>query len=511
MGDAKESRPRIIGSPCRARGDACVTFTESYRRITATADACPRFDQPILQNSTSGASPVDSSAVSEFDDDFRPRFLDLLNSHEGERSTSAATWREMKDWLRERIDGDIGIYELNSLSGTYTARMGQALVALPVIAIFLSPEPWSKETKEGQPFVERVERAVASIRGIEAMVLCSGERGAWNVEFVVGPETSQVRRELAAVLGAADRPVRPMGVAGEASVRPPKPTAEWRLRDLADELFLPAGTLDDIEWLLKDKRALVLYGPPGTGKTFLARKIAEKIQPHDRLRSLVQLHPSFGYEEFFEGYRPMGEEHGVALAKKDGPLRTLCRNAQGWPGHPSVLVLDEMNRGNLPRVFGELFFLLEYRDAHVGLMYSPSDRFSLPSDFYLIGTMNTADRSVATLDQALRRRFHFFGMFPGEAPVTGMFRDYLAKKHPTMTWLADLLDRANELLGDRNVAIGPSHFMRRDLDEETARRIWRHSVLPTIRDQFFDDESRAEEEFDFDALRNGDAAAEARS
>jgi 5-methylcytosine-specific restriction protein B len=224
------------------------------------------------------------------------------------------------------------------------------------------------------------------------------------------------------------------------------------------------------------------------------------------VRRLVQLHPSYGYEEFFEGYRPIGEEHGVALAKKDGPLRVLCRNALGWPGHPAVLVLDEMNRANLPRVFGELFFLLEYRDESVGLMYSPGEQFSLPQDFYLIGTMNTADRSVATLDQALRRRFHFFGMFPSEEPVPSMFRGFLTDRHPEMIWLADLLARANTLLADRNVAIGPSHFMRAELDEATARRIWKHSVIPTIRDQFLDDESRADE-FDFDLLRDADDEA----
>jgi hypothetical protein len=201
-----------------------VTFTESYRRITATADARPRFDQPILQNSTSGASPVDRSAVSEFDDDFRPRFLDLLNSHEGERSTSAATWREMKDWLRERIDGDIGIYELNSLSGTYTARMGQALVALPVIAIFLSPEPWSKETKEGQPFVERVEGAVASrhrgdgpLRGTRALETDpSGDRAQ---------EPGSVARRGIPTRGAGQRPRNP-SCRHTVAVRPWRGT-EW--------------------------------------------------------------------------------------------------------------------------------------------------------------------------------------------------------------------------------------------------------------------------------------------
>jgi hypothetical protein len=91
--------------------------------------------------------------------------------------------------------------------------------------------------------------------------------------------------------------------------------------------------------------------------------------------------------------------------------------------------MDEVNRGNLPRVFGELYFLLEYRDESIGLMYSPDERFSLPSNLLLIGTMNTADRSVVGRDQALRRRFDFVGMFPDRPPVAGMLRRYLAANY----------------------------------------------------------------------------------
>ena len=442
------------------------------------------------------------------DQEFATGFISRLNSFDGEVSTSSSMWKELKSWASAEIGGgDVGLYMLNSLSGHFTARLGQALVGRPPVAILLSPDTWAKETREGRAFVERIEDAVANTRSIDAMILCAGEPGNWRVEFVVGPEDSELRRELAEALDTEDRPVKPLGVGtAAASQPPPAPSEEWNLDGLADELFLPVETLREIEWLLRDKKALVFYGPPGTGKTYVAQKIAERIQPHPRLRRLVQLHPSFGYEEFFEGYRPVGEEHGIALAKKDGPLRVVTRNAQGWPGHPSVVVLDEMNRANLPRVFGELFFLLEYRQESVGLMYSPNEQFALPDDFYLIGTMNTADRSVATLDQALRRRFHFFGMFPAEEPVPGMFRRFLAHHHPDMTWLADVLDRANALLSDRNIAIGPSHFMRADLDETTARRVWKHSVMPTIRDQFFDDESQADE-FDFDMLRSGDADA----
>jgi 5-methylcytosine-specific restriction protein B len=211
------------------------------------------------------------------------------------------------------------------------------------------------------------------------------------------------------------------------------------------------------------------------------------------------LHPSYGYEEFFEGYRPAVDASGqMRLRKSAGPLKKLIRTATKLQER-SVLILDEMNRGNLARVFGELYFLLEYRDEQVRLMYSPQKTFSLPDDFTILGTMNTADRSVALLDQALRRRFHFVSLFPGAVPVDGMLRRYLKSTYgSSMDWVADMLAAANAKL-DRNVAVGPSHFMRRDLDEEKVRRIWNHTVLPTIEEFYFGQDTKLEE-FAFDSL-----------
>jgi len=268
---------------------------------------------------------------------------------------------------------------------------------------------------------------------------------------------------------------------------------------LADSLCVPLEWLRDVLWLIEDKRAVVFYGPPGTGKTFIAKRIAEFIQPAEHLRSLVQMHPSYGYEEFFEGYRPAVDAGGqMRLRKSAGPLKKLIRTATKLQER-SVLILDEMNRGNLARVFGELYFLLEYRDEHVRLMYSPQKTFSLPDDFTILGTMNTADRSVALLDQALRRRFHFVSLFPGAVPVDGMLRRYLRSNYgSSMDWVADMLAAANAKL-DRNVAVGPSHFMRRDLDKEKVRRIWDHTVLPTIEEFYFGQDTKLEE-FAFDSL-----------
>lgn len=293
--------------------------------------------------------------------------------------------------------------------------------------------------------------------------------------------------------------------------RPKEPGAAETHGDpsaLADLLCIDEQVVRDWIWLLEDRRALIFYGPPGTSKTFVARRLAEHLQPRRDLRRLVQLHPSFGYEEFFEGYRPVAPDDaeddeerraGLRLKKVDGPLRDLVREAEAAPDEKAIMVLDEVNRGNLPRVFGELFFLIEYRDAEVSLMYSPGEQFRLPKNVFFVGTMNTADRSVAVLDQALRRRFHFVPLFPGEPPVDKMLARFLARHRPEMGHAAKLLDLANQQL-PRHFRIGPSHLMRLDLDETVLEKVWRYSVVPSIAEQFFDREDELEG-LSLDALR----------
>ena len=123
-----------------------------------------------------------------------------------------------------------------------------------------------------------------------------------------------------------------------------------------------------------------------------------------------------------------------------------------------MLVIDEINRGNIAKVFGELYFLLEYRDDAAVLQYS-DEQFELPANLLVIGTMNTADRSIALLDAALRRRFHFVPFFPGKPPVDDLLRRWLRKHKPGLEWVADVVDRANRQLGDAHLAIGHSYFL----------------------------------------------------
>ena len=154
-------------------------------------------------------------------------------------------------------------------------------------------------------------------------------------------------------------------------------------------------------------------------------------------------------------------------------------------------------------MFGELYFLLEYRDEAITLQYQKEgeDKFSLPSNLYIIGTMNTADRSIALVDLALRRRFYFVEFHPDDEPVKGVLRRWLHANHPDMGWVADVVERANELLkDDRHAAIGPSYFMKDDLDDDKVERIWKHSVLPYIEERRFGGDE-VSDDFDLEKLK----------
>ena len=277
------------------------------------------------------------------------------------------------------------------------------------------------------------------------------------------------------------------------------PPPEINLEALAEELYLPVEFLDNIKVLLEDKKQVIFQGPPGTGKTFLAKKLAEHLAGDKNRVTLVQFHPSYAYEDFVEGYRPTleGGQHGFKL--KNGPLLRVAERARNDSEADHFLIIDEINRGNLAKVFGELYFLLEYRDEPVELLYS-EEKFQLPKNLYIIGTMNTADRSIALVDLALRRRFYFVEFRPDKPPIDGLLRRWLSNNAPGLAWVADIVETANAELNDRDAAIGPSYFMKDGLNEEKVKMVWEHNVLPYIEERLFG-EDEVRNRFDFDKLR----------
>ncbi|MET8954755.1 DUF4357 domain-containing protein [Streptomyces sp. NPDC004533] len=280
----------------------------------------------------------------------------------------------------------------------------------------------------------------------------------------------------------------------------PEPTDE-----LAAELLV-----HDVEWLREvrnlfwDERQLVLYGPPGTGKTYLALKLAEFLGGGPEQVKLVQFHPSYSYEDFFEGFRPQEdpETREVAFRLTAGPLRELADLAsrEGNRHIPHFLIVDEINRANLAKVFGELYFLLEYRNKSVRLTYSGDD-FALPPNLFVIGTMNTADRSIALVDAAMRRRFAFVELSPRAEPTSGLLRRWLAEEGKG-TEPADLLDALNSRIDDPDFRIGPSYLMKKGVYREGGlERTWRTKILPLLEEHHYGEGVDVEQRYGLAALR----------
>lgn len=426
--------------------------------------------------------PVSDSEESPDTEGFNRRLNELISLVEDPSSKNSTKWRSLEEFIANVIDLDAGEVVAAYVSDMkhYHNRFKQRTDWTPVRILLADDDGVAADVRaKFEDIANGKQRGTA-----ETLAIVARSPRGWRLTNVY--------------TNAMPTPEAASRLAKAAGLKAPQQLDDELA--LAEALCVPLDWLRDVLWLIEDKKAVVFYGPPGTGKTFIAQRIAEFIQPTGDLRSLVQMHPSYGYEEFFEGFRPDVDGDGqMRLKKTDGPLKKLIETSTERNGR-AVLILDEMNRGNLPRVFGELYFLLEYRDKHAPLMYSPSESFSLPDDFTIIGTMNTADRSVALLDQALRRRFHFVPLFPGNVPVDGMLRRYLQSHYgDSMDWVADMLAAANSKL-DRNVAVGPSHFMRADLDAGKVRRIWNHTVMPTIEEFYFGQETRLEE-FAFENLR----------
>jgi 5-methylcytosine-specific restriction protein B len=290
---------------------------------------------------------------------------------------------------------------------------------------------------------------------------------------------------------------------GEKPVAPSEPLLPDVTDELAEALFLPRDWLQEaIVESLREKRQLILYGPPGTGKTYVAQAIAEHITSTGGEIELIQFHPSYSYEDFFEGFRPAPSEDGAGVTYEltPGPLRRIAKAASDDPGRPYILIIDEINRGNVPKIFGELLFLLEYRDAKIPLQYSPDSQFGLPKNLYVIGTMNTADRSIALVDAALRRRFYFVPFMPREDPISNVLAKWLdANGHDGEP--AELLKAMNDRIANDEIAIGPSYFITRDGSYPKLERVWRNAIMPLLEEHYYGTTRVVTEEFGLESLR----------
>lgn len=264
--------------------------------------------------------------------------------------------------------------------------------------------------------------------------------------------------------------------------------------DFLDEVYMTEKRYEDLVAVLRNKKNVILQGAPGVGKTFAARRLAWSMmgEKDDSHIEFVQFHQNYSYEDFMMGYKPV--EDGFEL--KYGIFYRFCQKAANQPDKEFFFIIDEINRGNMSKIFGELLMLIEkdYRGTKATLAYNGLS-FSVPKNLYIIGMMNTADRSLAMIDYALRRRFSFFEVEPG-FDSEGFIHYQNGLNNETLNELVNKVKDLNrEISLDKSLGkgfcIGHSYFCGRDIcTEEWLHSIIDYDILPMLNEYWFDDANK---------------------
>ena len=282
-------------------------------------------------------------------------------------------------------------------------------------------------------------------------------------------------------------------------------SAEYNFADDPDKPFISEEKFDEIVELLFRKKNIILQGAPGVGKTFLARKIAYQLigQMKDENIETVQFHQSYSYEDFMQGIRPTTSGE---FKVRNGIFYNFCERAKEKPEETFVFIIDEINRGNLSKIFGEMMMLIESDKRSpryaLKLTYSEADspKFYVPENVYIIGCMNTADRSIAIVDYALRRRFAFC---PIEPELSESFKAFLCSElsKEFVEKICNKLNRVNTIIREssslgKGLEIGHSYFCRIssvDDEEEWWRSICKYELFPYLQEICFENEDLCNE------------------
>jgi len=281
----------------------------------------------------------------------------------------------------------------------------------------------------------------------------------------------------------------------EAELIEEKQYENYSLNDFLNEVFISKEEYNLMTSLLDRKKNLIIQGSPGVGKTFMAKRLAYSLlaQKKEENIQLVQFHQSYAYEDFIIGYRPttLG---GFEL--KTGPFFDFCTKARRNPSEKFFFIIDEINRGNLSKIFGELMMLIESdkRGQSLKLIYNDVE-FSVPENVYIIGMMNTADRSLAIIDYALRRRFCFYGIEP--AFNKQGFKEHLESKGATASMIEKIVHKLgslNKKISDdinlgKGFRIGHSYFCDYRNSDKWYDEIINFEIIPLLEEYWFDEEN----------------------
>jgi AAA domain (dynein-related subfamily)/EVE domain len=322
-----------------------------------------------------------------------------------------------------------------------------------------------------------------------------------GTNFAVTPREAEILEDL----------ITARETAGERTMDEPDRNLESRFAQLCRETFLPESFFVDCEKLLSDYQQVILQGAPGTGKTFVGQKLATwRAGAAERVQT-VQFHESYGYEDFVYGIRPEYDSPSKQTFFRPipGVFLKFCDLSRKDPQNRYVLVIDEINRAKVSRVFGELLYLLEYRKK--SLVMQSGEEFSIPHNLDIIGTMNTADKSIAVVDYALRRRFAFVTLNAVNGDKSVVLRSWLDANHISNAGeIERLFVTLNKVIAakDENLTIGHSYFMlpeavkERRFPNELLEFIWRYRILPLTSEYEYELTTRqVDEKYGLDAIK----------
>ena len=314
----------------------------------------------------------------------------------------------------------------------------------------------------------------------------------WTVQDITNKDNGKYIRELADVIGFdIDKCLRGF-----------VPKTSYTKEDFLEEVLFLEDEYDELFELLKRKKNLILQGAPGVGKTFISKRLAYSIigyKAEDQIE-FVQFHQNYSYEDFIQGFRP--DENGFHL--ENGIFYDFCKKAIINPEKNYFFIIDEINRGNISKIFGELLMLIEKdkrgEEFSIYLTYDKNDKFYIPENLYIIGMMNTADKSLAIIDYALRRRFVFYTVHTlFDEKYNDLLKEKLDFTDETKENILNRFKKLNSTISDDGnlgdgFKIGHAYFL--DANKDNYNSIIKYEIAPLLKEYWFDDLENAKDEIE---------------